>query len=415
VALTAKKIGRLVAKQEIGRHHDRHGLYLQLASAGAASWIYRFQVDKRERMLGLGPLWAVSLKQAREKARRAKQDLLAGVDPVDARKSAKAAKALEAAKAVTFEEHARAHFNNIQAKWRNAQHAHEWLRSLERYAFPVLGRLSVAAVDTGLVLRVIEPLWPRIPETAQRVRQRIEAVLDSATVRNLRAGDNPARWGGHLEHLLPARNGTSVKHHAALPYTALPDFMAELRQRDGVAERALEFAILTAARTGEVLGARWSEIGDLRAAVWIVPGERMKGGQQHRVPLSPAAVALLESLPGDRSPDSFVFARPDGRPLVRGALQWALAGLRDGVTVHGFRSTFRDWSAERTAFSYAARELALAHIVHSEQSRAYERTDLLDERRRLMGAWARFCYSPPTAGELVDANKLESLRKAARP
>jgi integrase len=411
MGLTSKKIGKLVAEQAIGRHPDGtvKGLYLQIASAGAASWILRYERDGHERMLGIGPLDIVTLKAARERAKAARLLLLDGVDPIDARKTAKAARALEAAKAKTFKECAEAHFKSMESGWRSAAHAREYIRSLERYAFPEIGALSVGAIDTGAVMRVIKPIWEKVPETAARLRQRVEAALDWATVMGYRTGDNPARWSGHIEHLLPARNGLDVKHHPALPYAELPAFMAELRQRDGVAGRALEFTILVAARTGSVTSARWREI-DLDAGVWTIPGEHMKGGEAHRVPLSPAALALLKALPGDKGPDSPAFARPDGRALARGALQEALAGLRDDITVHGFRSTFRDWAAEQASrrFSYAARELALAHVVHSQQSRAYERTDLLDERAELMKAWATFCYSPPVAGEVVP------LRKAAQ-
>jgi len=227
-------------------------------------------------------------------------------------------------------------------------------------------------------------------------------VLDWATVSGYRSGDNPARWSGHIEHLLPSRKATDIKHFAALPYAELPRFLAELRQYDGVPERALQFAVLTAARTGEILGARWSEI-DLGAGVWEIPAARMKGGAPHRVPLSKAALALLKALPG-KSNDGpvFVGSRP-GKPLSPNALTNALARIRADCTVHGFRSTFRDWAAEQGSrrFSYAARELALAHVVHSKQSRAYERTDLLDERAGLMEAWATFCASPPAAGDVL--------------
>jgi integrase len=405
--LTAKRVLR--ARKTPGRYPDGTvaGLYLQITSPqtrdarGAASWILRYERDGRERMFGLGPLDVVSLKQARERARIARLQLLDGIDPIEQRKAARAARALEAARTVTFQQAAQSYFGGNQAKWRSPRHAREFIRSLERLAFPTLGTLPISAIDTGLVLRVIEPLWKRIPETASRLRGRIEMVLDWATVRGLRAGDNPARWSGHIEHLLPARAATDIKHFAALPYAELPAFMAELRQRDGVAERALELCILCASRSGEILGARWPEI-DLDTGVWTVPARRMKGGEAHRVPLSSVAVALLRNLPG-KSNDGPVFigTRP-GTPLGKDALARALARMGcDGITTHGFRSTFRDWAAERTAFSYAARELALAHAVHSKQSRAYERTDLLDERRKLMSKWAAFSYGPAAASEVV--------------
>jgi integrase len=419
MALTAKKIARLVAKQAVGRHPDGavKGLYLQIASVGAASWILRYERDGHERMLGLGPLDIVTLKAARERAKAARLQLLDGVDPIDARKAAKAAKALEQAKAVTFEQTARSHFKSMESGWRSAAHAKEYIRSLERHVFPAIGRLPVGSIDTGLVLRCLEPIWTTIPETAARVRQRIEAALDYATVRDQRAGDNPARWSGHIEHLLPARNGTSIKHFAALPYAEIPAFMAELRQRDGTDARALEFTILCAARSGEIRGAAWNtkveldsgvsvvEI-DLESSVWTIPGTRMKGGKPHRVPLSPQAVALLKALPRD---GEHVFTRSGGRALGKDSLERTLARVREGITPHGFRSTFRDWASERTAFPHEVCERALAHVTGSKSSRAYARSDLLAERAKLMSAWADFCYSPPAAGEVTP------LRKAVRP
>jgi integrase len=419
MALTARKIARLVSKKQIGRHPDGavKGLYLQIASAGAASWILRYERGDHERMLGIGPLDIVSLKLAREKAKAARRQLLDGTDPIEAKRAAKAKAVLEAAKTTTFEQAARSHFKSMESGWRSAAHAKEYIRSLERHVFPAIGRLPVGSIDTGLVLRCLEPIWTTIPETAARVRQRIEAALDYATVRDQRAGDNPARWSGHIEHLLPARNGTSIKHFAALPYAEIPAFMAELRQRDGTDARALEFTILCAARSGEIRGAAWNtkveldsgvsvvEI-DLESSVWTIPGTRMKGGKPHRVPLSPQAVALLKALPRD---GEHVFTRSGGRALGKDSLERALARVREGITPHGFRSTFRDWASERTAFPHEVCERALAHVTGSKSSRAYARSDLLDERRKLMSMWADYCsYSPPAAGEVT------LLRKRAR-
>jgi integrase len=406
--LTAKRVAK--ARKMPGRYPDGTvpGLYLQVVTPqttttrGAASWVLRFERNGRERMAGIGPLAVISLAEARNRAKAMRRGLLDGVDPIEARKAAKAQAALEAAKAVTFRQAAESYFEANRSKWRAQKHAQEFIGSLARYAFPVIGALPVGAIDTGLVMKVIEPIWRDKTETASRTRGRIEMILDYATVRNLRTGDNPARWRGHIEHLLPARGATDIEHFAALPYAELPAFMAELHVADGTDARALESAILCANRTGEVLGARWPEI-DLGRGLWTIPGTRMKGGQPHRVPLSKAAIALLEALPG-RSEEGPVFVsfRP-GKPLNKNALKNVLARIRAGVTVHGFRSTFRDWAAERSGrrFSYAARELALAHVVHSKQGRAYERTDLLEERRALMEAWAAYCYSPPAEGALV--------------
>jgi integrase len=390
--LTSKRIAKLLG--QVGRYHDGHGLYLQVKTPNSASWLLRYQRDGREHWHGIGPLHVVTLAEARSRARAARLKLLDGIDPVEARKAAKATKALEAAKAVTFEQAARTHFDANRSKWRSPAHAAEYIGSLERHAFPVIGALPVASIDTGLVLKCVEPIWRDKTETASRVRQRIEAVLDYATVRNLRVGDNPARWGGHLEHTLPARNGTAIQHFEALPYAEMPAFMVELRHCVGIDARALEFAILTAARSSEVLKAFWPEI-DLDAAVWTVPPEHMlksRSSKPHRVPLSPQAIALLP----DRTADGPVFARSDGRALGKHSLVRALERVRTGITVHGFRSTFRDWASERTAFPHEVCERALAHVTGSKSSRAYARSDLLDERRKLMEAWATFCNTPAT-------------------
>lgn len=402
--LTAKRV--LKARKVPGRYADGTvpGLYLQVTTPqtrttrGAASWVLRFERGGVERMAGIGPLSVVSLAEARSRARAMRLGLLDGVDPIESKRARMATAAIEAAKSVTFEQATRQHFESIQSGWRNPLHAKEYLRSLERHAFPTIGKLPVGAVDVTFVLKCIEPLWKRIPVTAGRLRQRIEAVLDFSAVRGWRASDvpNPARWSGHLEHILPQRLSTAIRHHAALPYAELPAFMSELQQRDGVPERALEFAILTAARSGEVMGARWREV-DLDAGMWTIAAPRMKAGQPHRVPLSKTALALLESLPSDGSSDSFVFTRAGGRALGKDSLERALARIRPGVVPHGFRSCFRDWAAERTSFPYEVCERALAHVAGSRSSRAYARSDLLDERRRLMEQWAAFCHSSPAA------------------
>jgi integrase len=385
------------------------GLYLQIASVDAASWILRYERGDRERMLGLGPLDIVTLKAARERAKAARLQLLDGQDPIEAKKAKRAAAALEAAKTKTFKECAEAHFKSMESGWRSAAHAREYIRSLERYAFPVIGALPVASLGTGEVMRVIKPQWERIPETAARLRQRVEAVLDWATVMGYRAGDNPARWSGHLEHLLPSRNGTDVRHFAALPYSEVGALMAELQQHPGIDARALEFTILCAVRSGESLRATWDtkvelESGlsvveiDLQSGIWTIPAAHAKSGKPHRIPLSPQAVALLKALP---RAGEHVFTRSGGRPLGRDSLERALARIRDDCTVHGMRSCFRDWCSERTAFPHEVCERALAHVTGSKSSRAYARSDLLDERRKLMEAWATYCYSPPVAGKVV--------------
>jgi integrase len=290
-----------------------------------------------------------------------------------------------------------------RAGWRNPKHASQWQATLATYAEPVIGGLSVQAVDTALVLKVLEPIWTVKPETAGRVRGRIESILDWAKVRGYRTGENPARWRGHLDKLLPARSKVRrVEHHAALPYAELPGFLVSLRQQAGIAARALEFAICTAARTGEVIGARWGEI-DLLDKTWTLPATRMKAGKEHRVPLSARALAILKEMQAHRHADNaFVFpgAKP-GRPLSNMVFLMLLRRIgRGDVTAHGFRSTFRNWAAERTSFPAEVAEMALAHTVSDKTVAAYNRSDLFERRRRLMSAWTTFCAAVVTSQRL---------------
>jgi integrase len=400
LSLTPKRIAKLLKKP--GRHHDGHGLYLQVAAPTSASWLLRFMRDGRERWLGLGPLRLVGLKEARIRARDEQRKLkIDGIDPVEDKKAAKAARALAAAKAMTFVDAAKAYHLQHEAKWRNAKHSAQFLSTLKAYAFPI-GNLPVAAIDTGLVLKCIEPIWQTKTETASRVRGRIESVLDWATVRGYRTGDNPARWKGHLAEVLPSRGQIAkVEHHAALPWRELPTFMSELRTREGSAARALEFAILTAARTGEVIGALWSEI-DFETATWVVPAGRMKGSREHRVPLSARAVELLQDLPREDGDEHVFLGAQRGGGLSNMALAAVLKRMGRGqITVHGFRSTFRDWAAETTNFPNHVVEMALAHVVGDRVEAAYRRGDLLTKRRQLAEAWTRFCTSPPVVGGTV--------------
>lgn len=382
---------------------------MQVTNAGVKSWLLRFERNGRERWMGLGPLHTISLKEARDRARKARQQLLDGIDPLDARKAKRAAQALEVARALTFEEATRQYFDQHERKWRNAKHRQQFLNTLATYAFPKIGRLSVAAIDTGLVLKCLEPIWHEKTETANRVRSRIESVLDWATVRGYRNGDNPARWKGHLDNVLPARGQIQkTNHHAALPYAELSAFMTALKQREGVAARALEFTILTAARTGEVIGTTWDEI-DLTAKVWTVPAGRIKGGREHRVPLSDRAIAILKSLPCEDG-NKFVFIGPRTGGLSNMAMASVLDRMGYGnVTVHGFRSTFRDWAAECTGYPNHVVEMALAHVIGDKVEAAYRRGDLFDKRRKLMADWAKFCST-----KLVTAADVIPLRKAVR-
>ena len=404
-----KLTSRLVAAlKEPGRYGDGGGLYLQIGPTGAKSWLLRYMLNRKAREMGLGAVALVPLAEAREKAIEARRLVKAGTDPLDARQAEQARARVESVKAITFAECAAAFIAAHEATWRNPKHRQQWSNTLTTYAGPVFGDLPVAAVDLALVLKALEPIWTEKPETASRLRGRIEQVLDWATVRGYRQGENPARWRGHLDKLLPARTKVaSVAHHAALPYAEIAAFLADLRGRDALAARALEFAILTGARTSEALNATWGEI-DLAAAVWTIPGERMKAGREHRVPLSPQAVALLAELGKVREVgNEWVFpgTRPK-RPLSQMALLMLLRRMERGdLTAHGFRSTFRDWAAEQTAFPREVAEAALAHVVGDKVEAAYRRGDLFDKRRRLMEAWADYCDRPASGGAVVPLRK----------
>jgi integrase len=391
--LTQRKIER--AKS--GRYGDGHGLYLVVHNANNKSFAFRYEREGRERWMGLGPIHTIDLKQARQKARDARLLLLEGVDPLDHRKAQRVALKAAKAKQVTFAEAAQKYFDQHESKWRNAKHRYQYLTTLKMFAFPVLGDMPVGEIDTPAVLRVIEPHWLTKTETMSRLRGRVESVLDWSTVRGLRSGDNPARWKGHLSEVLPKPSQVAkVEHYPALPYRDLPAFMAALSQREGVAAKALEFLILTKARTGEVIGAKWSEI-DLANKMWTVPAGRMKAGQEHRVALSQRAVELLRSLPTDDGDFVFIGPRP-GNGLSGPSLMQCLRRMGHAdVSVHGFRSTFRDWAAERTNFPREVCELALAHKVSDKVERAYQRGDLLKKRFMLAEAWSKYCCSSPPA------------------
>ena len=385
-----------------GMYHDGGGLYLQVSAGGAKSWIFRFMLDGRAREMGLGPVHAIPLAEARKRAAASRRMRLDGIDPIEARSAQRGQKKLEAAKAMTFDACATAYIAAHHTSWRNAKHRDQWRNTLTSYAGPVFGSLSAQSIDVGLVMKALEPIWQTKTETARRLRGRIEAVLDWATVRGYRKGENPARWRGHLDKLLPARSKVrKVEHHPALPYDELADFVAALRSQGGIASRALEFLILTAARTGEVIDARWDEV-DLGEKTWIVPAARMKAGREHRVPLSAATVTVLEQMSEIRQSE-FVF--PGGRrgkPLSNMAMLAVLKRMERGdLTAHGFRSSFRDWAAERTNFPHEVAEMALAHTVGDKVEAAYRRGDLLQKRRQLMEAWARFCVTARSQADVV--------------
>jgi integrase len=412
----ARSIGRLTAlkvekAKKPGMYADGGGLYLRVTPEGARNWVLRYMLDRRPRWMGLGPLALYGLQEARAKALDARRKRHEGIDPIEARRAERARQRLDAAKAVTFKQCAETYIASHRAAWRNGKHAGQWSATLSTYAYPIIGALPVQAVDTGLVLKVLEPIWTAKPETAGRLRGRLESILDSAKVRGYRDGENPARWRGHLDKLLPARAKVrQVEHHAALPYAELPAFLASLREQEGIAARALEFAILTAGRTGEVIGARWSEI-DLLDKVWTVPTARMKAHREHRVSLSGPALAVLHEMHAIRhSEASEAFVFPGGRtgaPLSNMAFWRLLRRMgRGDLTAHGFRATFKTWASERTSFQNEIVEASLAHIVGGKVEQAYMRGDMFEKRRRLMQQFASFCTTAPTG----DAQKIVSLR-----
>jgi integrase len=390
-------------------HFFGEGLYLQVTGTGAKSWIFRYSRDGKARWMGLGSVRHVSLANARKLVSAARVELIQGNDPVAVKQKRRVEQRLEAAKAITFKQVAADYIKEHQVDWRNPKHAVEWENTLARYVYPTIGDLPVGAIDTQLVLKCLNPIWTEKAETARRVRGRIEAVLDAATVMEQREGPNPARWRGHLSHKLSAGSQRKVKHHAALPYAEIGTFMEELHRCEGVAARALEFAILTASRTGEVIGAAWSEI-DLRARLWVVAAHRMKAGREHRVPLSASAMAVLGRMEAHRQGDVVFPSLGRNRQMSNMAMLKVLEtmGRRHEITVHGFRSTFRDWAAERTNFPREVAEMALAHAIGDAVEAAYRRGDLFEKRRRLMDAWAEFCAKLPTIGTVVPIRVTEA-------
>ncbi len=386
--LSARTVATL-AKQ--GRHSDGGGLYLSISDDHATvrrRWVLLFRWHGKLKEMGLGPAATVSLAQARELAEKWRRELHAGRNPLDAREAER-----RAAQGVrTFGEVAAAFYNAKSHDWRNAKVRAQWMTTLERYAARLMP-MAVNDISTDDVLAVLQPIWTTKAETASRVRGRIEAVIDAARARGLIQPNkaNPARWRGHLSHLLPKRRKLTRGHHPAMPFRDVPPFIARLREREAIAATALEFLILTAARTAEVLGARWAEI-DLDAAIWTVPARRMKGAREHRVPLSGQALEILNRMAKLRDGD-FVFpSARAGRPLSGMAMEMCLRRMKvEGVTVHGFRSSFRDWAGDSTQFPRELAEAALAHVAGDETERAYRRGDALERRRKLMQAWGTFC------------------------
>jgi integrase len=396
--------------KDAGLYGDGGGLYLQVSMFGTKSWIYRYQRGGLRHSHGLGGVTigdklsdaASALAGARKRARLVREQLLAGIDPVEENRKKRDAVKIEQSKRLTFRQCAEGYIKAHGAGWRNAKHAGQWQTTLATYVFPVIGTLPVAVIDKAMVLRILEPIWQVKPETASRLRGRLELILDYAAARGYRDGENPARWRGYLDKLLlkPEKVRKPV-HHAALPYVELPGFMSELRKQDHIGARALEFCILTATRTSEAISAQWSEI-DLPTRTWVIPAARMKGNAEHRVPLCDRAVEILQEI--HRVDGAFVFpGRDAGKPVGQSAMLDLLrrAMRRPGVTVHGFRSTFRDWAAERTNYQNHILEMALAHKIGNAAEAAYRQGDLMEKRARLMNDWARYCASTPAVGEVV--------------
>lgn len=392
--ITAQLSDRAVAaiKTE-GRHPvgGVPGLYLRVTETGHRGWVLRVKVGEQRKDMGLGAYPGVTLAQAREKAREVHATLRSGKVPQTPNKQRREAIAQAVGK--SFRQAAEGFMADKAGEWKNPKHRQQWENTLIRYAFPHLGAMSVADIDLPHVLACLEPIWHIKTETASRVRGRIETVLDWATVRKYRQGENPARWKGHLDKVLAAPTKVAkTEHHRALPIDDMPKFVADLRQRDGIAARALEFTILTATRSGEVRGATWSEI-DLDAKVWTVPPERMKAGKEHRVPLSDAAVKLLEALPR-MAGTNLVFPGSKGQPLSDMTLSAVMRRMEVDAVPHGFRSTFRDWCGDRTHYPRDMAEAALAHTLSSAVEAAYRRSDALEKRREMMQDWATYCATP---------------------
>lgn len=416
----AKELGPLAVRRLVkpGRHMvgGVAGLALLVDAPESRRWVLRTMIAGRRRDVGLGAFPGVTLAEARAKAAQLREEIRKGVDPVEEARAKRAALAAERAKALTFEQCAAAYVAAHRPGWKNAKHAQQWDNTLAQWAYPKLGKLLVRDVELAHVLAVLEqPADPQKPqgpsfwnaktETANRVRGRLESVLDWATTRKLRQGENPARWRGHLDKLLPKPSKVAkVEHHKAVRVDEAGAFMERLRAMPGQGSLALQFVILTAARSGEVRGMTWAEV-DLQSGVWTVPAGRMKAGKEHRVPLSDAALALLSAQPRVEGVD-FVFPGSAARMLSDMTLTATLRRMGETATAHGFRSTFRDWAAERTNYPREVAEMALAHAIGDKVEAAYRRGDLFDKRRRLMQDWAAFLAQPSAvAGDVVPLNR----------
>lgn len=397
--LTTRTVEGLCKAGMPGMTNDGDGLYLKIGKTGGASWIYRYRQAGRLRDMGLGAYPGVSLAEARSTAFEARRITQQGGDPIGDRRAQARAAEDEAKRAITFSELGGQYIQAHRAGWKNAKHAQQWANTLEQYAYPVIGKLQPSEISTEHVLRILHPIWQTKTETASRVRNRIELIWDSAKARGIASGENPARWRGHLDALLPNKSKvTKVKRHAAMPYQQVASFRGQIAELESAGARALELIILTACRAGEALGARWDEI-DLVRGEWAIPPERMKAGREHRIPLNKQAISLLNSLPRIQgSPYVFPGQRP-GRPLSSMSVAAIMQQRANQYTVHGFRSSFRDWAAERTNYPREICELCLAHVVAQGAEAAYWRGDALEKRRGLMELWGQ--YVTDEAGGVV--------------
>lgn len=431
--ITPKNLSPLAVERQKkrGMFADGRGLYLCVNEKGGKSWIYRYSIigkkgQKVRREMGLGAYPAVSLADARDKAIEASRIVAAGKDPIVARDSAGTLAKLAKAREKTFQECAVSYIDAHKAGWRNAKHIWQWTNSLEKHVYPTFGDIPVQDVDLTLVIKVLEPIWETKTETASRIRGRIEAVLDWAKTREYRTGENPARWRGHLENLLAPRfKVQKIVHQPALPYDQLGDFLAVLKEQGGTAAEALNFTILTAARTNETISATWDEI-DLQKKVWTIPGHKMKAGREHRIPLSEAAIGILTEQEAkldakERKKNPYLFTGLKyAKPLSNMAMlvllrrmnavdetpRWIDGRTKEPIVVHGFRSSFREWAAEQTNFPREVAEAALAHAVGDKVEAAYRRGDLFEKRRLMMDAWARYCLTPAK----IAGNNVRQLR-----
>lgn len=387
-----RALKKLIAESKPGSYRVNEGLYIQLGKTGTSSWIFRFQLAGKRREMGLGAYPPVSLLEARQAAEDARRLVAQGIDPIENRAAKNEAEKAQVGKSKTFKTCALEYIEAHRAGWSNIKHAQQWESTLATYAFPLIGDRPISTINTDDILAVLKPIWTTKNETASRVRNRIELIIAAAKARRFFEGENPAQWKGHLDTQLPKRRKVAkVEHHAALPYIEIPSFMAALREEKGIAALALQMVILTASRTSEVLNAAWQEI-ELDAALWTIPAERMKARKEQKVPLAPAVISLLKQSPRVAN-NPYVFpGMKEGKPLSNLAMLMLLRRMgRGDLTVHGFRSTFRDWAAESTQHQNFVVEMALAHQVSNAVEAAYRRGDLFEKRKALMADWADYC------------------------